>query len=152
MADLERTVLEFYQVSTAYPEVWPTDKGNSDDSEDEEDKQRKQKLARRKSRYQALERQTTNRSAQTPGGEKGNLVQRDEPDPLGTTDSVVMTLKRSGVPIDDDPRLRKHTKLLVEVLCGLTAVQAAGFSFPRRPSHPLSSCRRCTQRPIHSLC
>jgi exocyst complex component 2 len=105
MADLERTVLEFYQVSTPYPVEWPADKGNSD-GEDNENKERKAKLNRRKSRYQALERAATNRNSLVPGADKGNLVQRDEPDPLGTTDSVVMTLKRYGVPIQDDPRLR----------------------------------------------
>ncbi len=106
MADLERTVMDFYGVSSLFPVEWPADKGNSDDSDDDQDKQRKAKLQRRKSRYQALERAATSRSANVPGAEKGNLVQRDEPDPLGTTDSVVMTLKRNGIPIQDDPRLR----------------------------------------------
>ena len=108
MADLERNVLEFYGVQSLFPDEWPNDKGNSDASEDEsQDRERKAKLSRRKSRYQALERTATNRSGLIPGSEKGNLVQRDEPDPLGTTDSVVMTLKRYGVPIKEDPRLRK---------------------------------------------
>lgn len=106
MADFDRTVLEYYQLSNPYPVEWPTDKNESDTSDNEE-KERKQKLQRRKSRYQALERTPTNRSSGIPGSEKGNLVQRDEPDPLGTTDSVVMTLKRYGVPLQDDPKLRK---------------------------------------------
>jgi exocyst complex component 2 len=107
MAELERSVQDFYGIQSLYPDEWPTDKGNSDVSDDEDqDKERKAKLNRRKSRYQALERAATNRSANIPGSEKGNLVQRDEPDPLGTTDSVVMTLKRYGVPIQDDPKMR----------------------------------------------
>ncbi len=108
MAELERTVLEFYGVPSLFPVEWPADQGHSDDSDDDEGRQRKAKIQRRKSRYQAPERATTNRSANVPGSEKGNLVQRDEPDPLGTTDSVVMTLKRYGIPIQDDPRLRKY--------------------------------------------
>ncbi|TPX15079.1 uncharacterized protein E0L32_004909 [Thyridium curvatum] len=107
MADFDRTVLEYYQLSNPYPVEWPTDKNESDTSDNEE-KERKQKLQRRKSRYQALERTPTNRSSGIPGSEKGNLVQRDEPDPLGTTDSVVMTLKRYGVPLQDDPKLRNR--------------------------------------------
>jgi len=117
MADLERSVLEFYGLQTLFPDEWPTDRGNSDASEDEgQEKEKKAKLSRRKSRYQALERTATNRSGLIPGSEKGNLVQRDEPDPLGTTDSVVMTLKRYGVPIQEDPRLRKS-----DALCPLSS-------------------------------
>jgi len=120
MADLERTVLDFYGVQTLNPNEWPTDKGNTDVSEDEGDeelktiKERKAKLKRRQSKYQALERAPTNRSSHVPGAEKGNLVQRDEPDPLGTTDSVVMTLKRMGVPVQDDPKLRKPLHSILE--------------------------------------
>ena len=80
MAELDRTVLEFYQISNPYPVEWPADKGNSDASDDDDDegKERKAKLNRRKSRYQALERAATHRSSNSmiPGSEKGNLVQR----------------------------------------------------------------------------
>jgi len=109
MADLERTVLEYYQVPTLYPDEWPAEKNNSDASDDEGDK--KATLNRRKSRYQALERAVSNRSSVLPGQVKtangvGNIVHKDEPDPLGTTDSVVRTLKQLGLPLQDDPRLR----------------------------------------------
>jgi exocyst complex component 2 len=109
MADLERSVLEFYQVSTPYPVEWPPDKNNSDISDDEDTKS---KINRRKSRYQALERAVSNRTSVVPGSETsgsgvGNLVQKDEPDPLGTTESVVRTLKTMGLPLQDDPRLRR---------------------------------------------
>ncbi|CAK7216236.1 Exocyst complex component S5 [Sporothrix bragantina] len=119
MADLERSVLDFYQISTAYPETWPADKNNDSDASDGEtggaggnakDKERKAKLNRRKSRYQALERAATQRQSTLPGGsgaDKG--VQRDEPDPLGTTDSVILALKRNGVKsVQDDPKLRNR--------------------------------------------
>ncbi|QBZ57246.1 hypothetical protein PoMZ_02170 [Pyricularia oryzae] len=114
MADFERTVMEHYQITSLTPEVWPQEKDNSDASEGEEDSNdKKAKLNRRKSRYQALERAVSTRSSVVPGSEKtangiGNLVQRDEPDPLGTTDSVVRTLKQYGVPLQDDPRLRNR--------------------------------------------
>lgn len=112
MTDLERSVLDFYQINTAYPEAWPADKNVDSDASDTEvvtvkDKERKEKLNRRKSRYQALERAATHRSSGVPGAEKG--VQRDEPDPLGTTDSVIIALKRNGVKnIQDDPKLRNR--------------------------------------------
>ncbi|KAK4235933.1 exocyst complex component Sec5-domain-containing protein [Achaetomium macrosporum] len=111
MADLERTVLDFYQISTLNPVQWPAEKDN--DSDVSEDEAAKKKANRRKSRYQALERAVSTRSSIVPGSENsgsgvGNLVQRDEPDPLGTTDSVVRTLKHLGVPLQDDLRLRNR--------------------------------------------
>ncbi|KAJ4425104.1 Exocyst complex component S5 [Gnomoniopsis sp. IMI 355080] len=110
MADFERNVLDFYQLSNPYPVEWPTEKDNSDVSEDED---MKLKANRRKSRYQALEKAVSNRNSMMPGHQKssngvGNIVQKDEPDPLGTTDSVVRTLKQLGVPVQEDPRLRQR--------------------------------------------
>lgn len=109
MADHQRTVLEFYGLSTAYPHEWPAELNNSDGSEDEQEI--KVKLNRRKSRYQALERAVSDRRSTIVGsksekGGVGNIVQKDEPDPLGTTDSVVRALRQLGVPVQDDPRLR----------------------------------------------
>ncbi len=111
MAALERSVLDFYQINTAYPELWPADRDNDSDGSDDgaaassKEKERKAKLNRRKSRYQALERAATQRTSTMPGAEKG--VQRDEPDPLGTTDSVILALKRNGAKnVQDDPKLR----------------------------------------------
>ena len=113
MSDMERTVLEYYQVTNPYPVEWPAEKNVSDASDDESTKT---KLNRRKSRYQALERAVSNRSSVIPGQEKsangvGNIVQKDEPDPLGTTDSVVRTLKQLGLPLQDDPKLREFFQI-----------------------------------------
>lgn len=114
MADFERTVLDFYQLSNPYPVEWPAEKDTSDVSEDEE---MQSKANRRKSRYQALEKAANNRTSMLPGQQKsaggvGNVVvQKDEPDPLGTTDSVVRTLKQLGVPVQEDPRLRKNSSI-----------------------------------------
>ncbi|KAK3949956.1 exocyst complex component Sec5-domain-containing protein [Pseudoneurospora amorphoporcata] len=110
-ADTERTILDFYQVSSLNPTEWPTEKDNNSDVSDDE--RAKQKANRRKSRFQALERVVSNRASVVPGSETsasgvGNLVQRDEPDPLGTTDSVVRTLKQMGVPLQDDSKLRNR--------------------------------------------
>lgn len=109
MGDYERTVLEFYQLPTPYPTEWPAENDDEDDSDEDVEVK---KLERRKSRYQALERAVSNRQSVVPGSESGkggvgNLVQKDEPDPLGTTDSVVRTLKHKGVLLADDTRFRE---------------------------------------------
>ncbi|KAI1759280.1 exocyst complex component Sec5-domain-containing protein [Hypoxylon sp. FL1150] len=113
MADFDRTVLEFYQLSTPYPSEWPAEKNDKSDESDSEQEQKKQRINRRKSRYQALERAVSNRASIVQGSEKSangvsNLVQKDEPDPLGTSDSVVRSLRQLGVPVQDDIRLRNR--------------------------------------------
>jgi len=112
MTDLERTVLDFYQVSSLDFTEWPAEKNEDSEGSDNDDDEVRKKINRRKSRYQALERAVSNRSSVVPGSENsgsgvGNLVQRDEPDPLGTTDSVVRTLKQLGVPLQEDAKLRE---------------------------------------------
>lgn len=114
MADYERTVLDFYGLPTPYPSEWPTEKDNSDGSDEEDEAD--VKASRRRSRNEALERAVSDRrstllGAQSEKGGVGNIVQKDEPDPLGTTDSVVRTLRQLGVPVQDDPRLRKLRSL-----------------------------------------
>ncbi|KAF5026715.1 hypothetical protein F66182_1182 [Fusarium sp. NRRL 66182] len=111
MADTERTILDFYQIPTLYPSEWPAEKDLEDlDEDDQGDKTAN--LKRRQSRYQALERAVSQRKSHIPReddqGGVGNIVQKDEPDPLGTTDSVVRTLKHLGLPIQDDHRLRNR--------------------------------------------
>ncbi|KAH6692369.1 exocyst complex component Sec5-domain-containing protein [Plectosphaerella plurivora] len=112
MGDYQRTVLEFYGLPNPYPTEWPAEKNVSDGSDDELDK-KTTKLARRKSKYQALERAASDRRSTIPGSQSekggvGNIVQKDEPDPLGTTDSVVRTLRQLGLPVQDDTRLRNR--------------------------------------------
>jgi exocyst complex component 2 len=112
MADYERTVLDHYQLSTPFPTEWPAEKDQSDASEDEEvPKSTRNGLIRRsKSRYSALERSASDRKSLVPGSQKTgegieNLVQKDEPDPLGSGDSVVRILRSQGLPVQDDIRL-----------------------------------------------
>jgi hypothetical protein len=115
MADYERTVLDHYGLSTAYPLEWPAEKDNSDAS-DEEDRggkaARNGKMRRSKSRYSALERAASDRKSYLPGAQRTdngveNMVQRDEPDPLGTTDSVVRILRQLNIPVQDDLAMRE---------------------------------------------
>lgn len=115
MADYERMVLEHYQLATPYPDEWPAEKDISDASDEEENVKSTTKigLRRSKSRYTALERATSVRHSSIPGAQRTgdgteNLVQRDEPDPLGSADSVVRILRQQGLPVQDDTRLRKY--------------------------------------------
>jgi exocyst complex component 2 len=118
MADIEPIVLEHYQLPTAYPIEWPAVKDLSDASSDEEfvvNSKRTGVVRRSKSRYSALERSASDRRSLVPGSQKTgdgveNLVQKDEPDPLGTSDSVVWTLREQGLPVQDDTNLRKYSK------------------------------------------
>ncbi|KAH7160314.1 exocyst complex component Sec5-domain-containing protein [Dactylonectria estremocensis] len=90
MADYERTILDFYQIPTAYPSEWPAEKDNEGSDEDDD----KGGLS------------SSGESLEAGTGGVGNLVQRDEPDPLGSFDSVVRSLKGLGLPLHDDPKLR----------------------------------------------
>ncbi|KAJ3559775.1 hypothetical protein NPX13_g9492 [Xylaria arbuscula] len=114
MADFDRNVLDFYGISTLMPTAWPAEKNDKIDDSDS-DREQKKKINRRKSRYDALERAVSSRASIVAGSETSssgvsNLVQRDEPDPLGSSDSVVRTLNDLGVPIQDDTRLRKFPR------------------------------------------
>ena len=124
MTDYERTVLDHYLLSSPYPVEWPAEKDLSDasDDDDEEEAKLNRKVVRRsKSRYSALERVASDRKSLVPGSQKTgdgveNLVQRDESDPLGTTDSVVRILKQLGLPVSDDTRLRKYCSKIIECI------------------------------------
>lgn len=104
MADFERNVLEFYQLSTAFPSEWPADKDANDALAEGADPSGQ---SRRKSRYLALETALNERRSMLSGPDGSGIVQKDEPDPLGSSESVVRSLKSMGLPIKDDPRLRK---------------------------------------------
>ena len=115
-------MLEHYQLSTAYPVEWPAEKDMSDASDEEETKfAQNSGIRRSKSRYSALERAASDRKSILPGSQRAdngveNMVQRDEPDPLGTTDSVVRILRQLGLPVQEDPRLRWY--ILLQCRCG----------------------------------
>jgi exocyst complex component 2 len=111
MTDYERTILDHYQLSNPYPTEWPEEKDNSDFSDEEETVKPRAGVRRSKSRYSALERVASDRRSLVPGSQKTgdgveNLVQRDEPDPLGTTESVVRVLRQLGLPVADDTQYR----------------------------------------------
>lgn len=108
-ADLEREVLSHYNITTRFPNEWPTELDQSDDEEEDQ----KAGVRRSRSRYSALERAASDRRTFIPGSQqtrdgKANVVQKDEPDPLGAQRSVITSLKQRGLPIDHDSRLRNR--------------------------------------------
>ena len=93
MADYERTVLDYYQLTTAYPVEWPAEKDMSDASDEEDKKSNRNGMVRRsKSRYSALERAASDRRSILPGSQK-------------TADSVVRILRQLNLNVEDT-RLR----------------------------------------------
>ncbi|PFH55704.1 hypothetical protein XA68_17746 [Ophiocordyceps unilateralis] len=107
MADYERTILDFYQLPTPYPVKWPAENDQDDDG-DEDGATANDAAGRRRSRFQALESALHDRKSLPASAQGGNLVQKDEPDPLGTSDSVVKSLQSVGLPLQDDLRLRNR--------------------------------------------
>ncbi|KAG5947281.1 hypothetical protein E4U53_006445 [Claviceps sorghi] len=107
MANDERTILEFYQLPTAYPLEWPKEKDV--ELEEELADEHVIKRERPRSRYEALETAfNARRSFIEAQSGLGGLAQKDESDPLGTSESVVRSLKQLGLPMQENPRLRNR--------------------------------------------
>ena len=111
MADFERNVLTHYNIPAAFPDSWPAELDESEDEQPDEIGVR-----RSRSRYSALERSASDRRSGVPGSQKlsdgrSNLVQKDEPDPLGAGGSVVQSLRQRGLPVEQDGRLRNKFML-----------------------------------------
>ncbi|POS85906.1 hypothetical protein EPUL_001622 [Erysiphe pulchra] len=109
MSDYEFEVLSQYQLKTPFPTEWPADKDVSDGSDNEENEPAPNLPQKSKPRYSALIRAAGNRKSVARSSQRAdneNILQRDEPDPLGSTDSVVGKLKNLGLPVQDNLRLR----------------------------------------------
>ena len=117
MAETERILLNHYKLPSLFPAEWPAEKDESGGSSDEEkakplprvpstrvQSSKNKRMSR--SRFSVLER-SASRAGSVPGSQKTrdgheNIVQKDEADPLGMTASVVNTLRRRGMPVEDD--------------------------------------------------
>lgn len=111
MADFDKNVLAHYNIQVVAPTEWPTELDESDGEQPDEIGVR-----RSRSRYSALERSASDRRSGLVGAQKtvdgrSNLVQKDEPDPLGAAGSVVGSLRARGLPVEQDPRLRNKFML-----------------------------------------
>ena len=106
---VDHNVLSHYNLQDPNPLEWPKELDDSDG--DEQDP--KSQIRRSKSRYSALERAASDRRTLLPGSQKtrdgkANLVQKDEPDPLGGPRSVVAALRQRSMPIEQDVRLKNR--------------------------------------------
>ena len=121
MASMETILQNKYNISTLYPTEWPPEKDVSSDEDDDDHnaaaspqpaaETTKLHHHRSKSRFSVLESNSRFQRS-LPGAEKTrdgveNLVQKDEPDPLGMYSSVVSQLRQRGMPVEDDTKLRK---------------------------------------------
>ena len=105
----DQNILNHYNLQDAFPTEWPTELDQSEAEEEDT----KAGIRRSKSRYSALERAASDRRTIIPGSQKtregkANLVQKDEPDPLGGNRSVIASLKQRGLPIEQDVRMRNR--------------------------------------------
>lgn len=116
MDDHERTILIHYNIPEPFPLQWPADKDDSDESEGDFDAKSpahsRLQHRRSKPRHSALERLASSRRSRGDAFYSSEdtaevLARKDEPDPLGFSDSVVRVLRQRGLPIDDDAKLRK---------------------------------------------
>ncbi|EXJ63963.1 hypothetical protein A1O7_00298 [Cladophialophora yegresii CBS 114405] len=110
MAGRDRDVVTHFNISNPYPTEWPQEL-DSDDDEDAAGGVR-----RSRSRYSALERTASERKSLLPGSQRtgdgrANLVQKDEPDPLGAPGTVLSNLRQKGLPVDADTRLKNKFML-----------------------------------------
>lgn len=117
-AEVERKLLNHYKLASLYPSEWPDRDDESDASDDESLKQKRDPNASptMPSRFPELDRRASLRSSirgtqKASGGAADSLVQKDEPDPLGIAPSVVYELRRKGLPVEDNLRLRNRFML-----------------------------------------
>ncbi|KAI9844607.1 MAG: hypothetical protein M1837_005459 [Sclerophora amabilis] len=117
MPEYQKKILTHYDLPHAFPSEWPAEKDVSETSDEEEAFKSKTKTSlpkrRSQSKYSVLERHGSEKRKSVPGSERNrdgveNLVQSDEPDPLGSADSVVRILRLRGLPVEEDARLRNR--------------------------------------------
>lgn len=98
----EAALLTHYRLQNPFPETW------SDPIEEAQIIQRQQSRAST-SRYSILQEEGIAASLRgLVGGDvySTGVVPEDEPDPLGIANSVVRVLKKRGLPVKDNVRLR----------------------------------------------
>ncbi|KAK5135641.1 hypothetical protein LTR08_004942 [Meristemomyces frigidus] len=122
----ERQLLSHYKLPNLYPDAWPHADDGEDSSDSDPDDQTPPQTTPNgapggqagrpsadkrlsSSKLRNLERHASLRSVPTPTPDEA--VQRDEPDALGMAPSVVAELKRRGVPVDEDVKLRNRFML-----------------------------------------
>jgi exocyst complex component 2 len=96
--------LKHYRLQDPFPTSW------SDPIDDAQQQLQRGGLHRKSTvRYSVLQEEHASPTLRGLIGDdlyEGGAVPRDEPDPLGSTDSVVRVLKKRGLPVEDNVRLR----------------------------------------------
>lgn len=125
-SDKERQLLNKYGLTTLSPLEWPHHDDDDEDTESEEEAAANGMPTRQKSNalsnsrrlsntYKNLDRHASIRSSlsgtqKTASGED-SLVQKDEADPLGMAPSVAAELRKRGLPVEDNVKLRNRFML-----------------------------------------
>ncbi|THW13667.1 exocyst complex component Sec5 [Aureobasidium pullulans] len=102
-AEVERELLNHYKLDSLYPSEWPD---RDDDDYDSDAATDATSANHRESKFAALDR-----TLSAGGKRSDNSVQKDEPDPLGIVPSVVHELRRRGLPVEENLRLRNRFML-----------------------------------------
>lgn len=104
-AEDERLLLNHYNLTSINPIQWPYNA--AEEVQPETRPEPKDKYHRRRTVLGRRPSLRKNKSDSQVSVGKGNVVQKDEPDPLGTSDSVMQTLRYRGLPVEEDLVLRK---------------------------------------------
>lgn len=94
---MDPAVAKHYRLTEPFPTTW---------SDPVEDTHIAQKIKPSTARYSVLQEDGMLRLA--GGSALDNSIPQDEPDPLGSTSSVVRVLRQKGLPVDDNIRLRNR--------------------------------------------
>lgn len=100
-AEAERELLNHYKLDSLYPSEWPDRDDDDYDSDADKDANT---TSQKESKFAALDRTLSGRRTDSS-------VQKDEPDPLGIVPSVVHELRRRGLPVEENLRLRNRFML-----------------------------------------
>ena len=95
---MDPTIAKHYRLTDPYPTTW------SDPIEDSQALHRRATKAST-ARYSVL--QEEGMSLRASGSSLEAVVPQDEADPLGSTSSVVRILRKRGLPVDDNLKLRE---------------------------------------------
>ncbi|KAK4985913.1 Exocyst complex component S5 [Elasticomyces elasticus] len=111
-AEIESRLLNHYRLTTLYPSEWPARDGDDDLSDSDSDTPGPDRHTSL-SKLSALDRHGSLRSHSSTfkNPDAANLVQKDEPDPLGLAPSVLRELRQRHLPVEDDLRLRNRFML-----------------------------------------
>lgn len=115
-AEVERQLLNHYKLTSLYPSEWPDREDESDEESEDEARGAVSPGApmsprSSKMRFPAFGRHASILSSGSSSQNIGSTVQKDEPDPLGMVSSVVQQLRRQGLPVEDDLKLRNRFML-----------------------------------------